>query len=286
MARKSGADGAATGRGRGRIGSRDWSLDPEQARQLVAGARNALFVMTGILALIWILQLVNAAEAYRLTESYGIRPRDIAGLPYLFTAPFLHFSWTHIEGNSGPLFIFGFLAAYRGIAKFAGVSVVTIITSGLAAWIFESPNSVGAGASGVVFGYFGYIIVRGLFDRHAIDVLIGAVMALCFAYQFTVLLPHQGIGWQAHVGGLVGGIASGWILRDRQARARAAAPAASTGAGVPGAPPALGSAHGALARAKTTRPRRRPAESGRAGFAADPSNPRADLHKQLDDLGL
>src|SRR5260370_22660626 len=67
-------------------------------------------------------------------------------------------------------------------------------------------------------------MVRGLSDRRVIDVLIGAVMALCFAYQFSVLLPHQGIGWQAHIGGLAGGILSGWLLRDkRAAKARAAA---------------------------------------------------------------
>ena len=60
-------------------------------------------------------------------------------------------------------------------------------------------------------------MVRGFFDRHPIDMLIGAVMALCFAYQFTVLLPQNGIGWQAHIGGLVGGVAAGWIFRDRRA---------------------------------------------------------------------
>ena len=92
-----------------------------------------------------------------------------------------------------------------------------IVTSGLAAWFFEAPRTIGVGASGVVFGYFGYIMVRGLFDRRAVDVLIGAVMALCFAYQFSVLLPHQGIGWQAHVGGLVGGIAAGWLFKDSRA---------------------------------------------------------------------
>ena len=45
--------------------------------------------------------------------------------------------------------------------------------------------------------------------------LIGAVMALCFAYQFSVLVPQQGIGWQAHVGGVIGGIIAGWLLRER-----------------------------------------------------------------------
>src|ERR1700746_3710311 len=110
--------------------------------------------MVGFLALIWIIQIANWADQYRLTLDYGIRPHDIGSLPNILTAPFLHFSWHHIEGNSGPLFIFGFLAAYRGIVKFLAVTVIVVLTSGLAAWFFEAPG-VGAGASGVVFGYFG-----------------------------------------------------------------------------------------------------------------------------------
>jgi membrane associated rhomboid family serine protease len=257
------------------LSRRGWALDIGNADTVLAGARRALFVMTGVLVVIWAVQLANFADSYHLSQTYGIRPRDVGSLPDILSAPFLHFSWTHIEGNSGPLFIFGFLAAYRGIAKFAAVTVVVVLTSGLAAWFFESPNAVGAGASGVVFGYFGYIIVRGLFDRHAIDVLIGAVMALCFAYQFAVLLPHQGIGWQAHVGGLVGGILSGWLLRERRAAKRAPKPAkAGTASTKPGAAvqPARGSS-----KTGTT--------SGK-GQVVDPSNPRAELYKQLDDMGL
>jgi membrane associated rhomboid family serine protease len=254
-----------------------WVLDVGQAEAVVAGARRALFVMVGVLALIWALQVANYADSYHLSQSYGIWPRNIGHLPYILTAPLLHASWSHIEGNSGPLFIFGFLAAYRGIAKFAAVTAIVVVTSGLAAWFFEASRTVGVGASGVVFGYFGYIIVRGLFDRHAIDVLIGAVMALCFAYQFSVLLPHQGIGWQAHVGGLAGGILSGWLLRDRRAAQRAGRPArkrAVSGTAGTAVIPAAGG---------------KGSESGKAsgkGLAVDPSNPRAELYKQLDDMGL
>lgn len=262
---------------------RSWSADIDDPQEVLANARKALFVMVGILAVLWAIQIANWADGYRLTADYGIQPRDVGSLPHILTAPFLHFSWSHIEGNSGPLFIFGFLAAYRGLGKFAALSVIVILTSGFAAWFFESPG-LGAGASGVVFGYFGYIMVRGLFDRHPIDLLIGAVMALCFAYQFTVLLPHQGIGWQAHVGGLVGGVAAGWLLRERRAMAprpvKSAKPArtAQVGTAKTGTTQVAGSAVSSGELSTTT-------PSGK-GLVIDSSNPRADLYKQLDDLGL
>jgi membrane associated rhomboid family serine protease len=227
-----------------------WQIGTGDAESVLAEARKALFVMVGFLAILWIVQITNWADHYRLTAEYGIIPHDVARLPDIFTAPFLHFSWAHIEGNSGPLFIFGFLAAYRGVRKFLGVTLFVIITSGLAAWIFEPSNSLGAGASGVVFGYFGYIIVKGIFDRHLIDLILGLVMALCFAYQFSVLLPHQGIGWQAHIGGVVGGVAAGWLLRDRGNRTSGSRP----GDHKPG--------------------------------GTTPGGPRADLHKELRDMGL
>ncbi|MGH3158989.1 MAG: rhomboid family intramembrane serine protease [Streptosporangiaceae bacterium] len=229
------------------MGSR-WQLGTGDAEAVLAEARKALFVMVGFLVILWVIQIANWADSYRLTAEYGIIPHDVARLPDIFTAPFLHFSWEHIEGNSGPLFIFGFLAAYRGVRKFLLLTLFVAITSGVGSWIFESSNRLGAGASGVVFGYFGYIIVRGFFDRHLIDVMLGLVMALCFAYQFSVLLPQQGIGWQAHIGGVVGGIAAGWLLRDR--------------------------------RAAGQKPK------GRKPAGTDPGGTRADLHKELRDLGL
>jgi membrane associated rhomboid family serine protease len=191
-----------------------------EAEALLAGARKALWVMVGFLAVIWLVQVVNWAMSYELSLDFGIRPRELGSLPEIFSAPFLHFSWGHIEGNSGPLFVFGFLAAYRGVKKFLGVTALIVIGSGLGAWFTADAQTVGAGASGVVFGYFGYIIVRGLFDRRPIDIVIGLVMALCFAYQFSLLIPAgEGIGWQAHLFGFIAGVLGGWLFRDRRVKA-------------------------------------------------------------------
>ncbi|MEV5409969.1 rhomboid family intramembrane serine protease [Thermopolyspora sp. NPDC052614] len=186
------------------------------AEFMIAEARKAFWVMVGFLGLIWVLQIVNWLSAYSLSQRFGVRSWDPESLPDIVTAPFLHWSWAHIESNSGPLFIFGFLAAYRGVTKFLWVTALIGIASGLGAWFTAAPNTVGAGASGIVFGYFGYVLVRGAFDRHLIDIVIGIVMALCFAYQFTGLLPQEGIGWQAHLFGFIGGILGGWLFRERR----------------------------------------------------------------------
>lgn len=190
------------------------------AEAMIAEAKKALWVMVGLLAVLWLVQIVNAVEGYDLSNEFGIEARDPASLPEIFTSPFMHSSWSHIEGNSGPLFVFGFLAAYRGVKKWLGVSALIIVASGLGIWFVSPAHSVTVGASGLVFGYFGYIIVRGLFDRHPIDIVLGLVMALCFAYQFTSLLPtDERISWQGHLFGFAGGIIGGWLFRDRRPKA-------------------------------------------------------------------
>jgi membrane associated rhomboid family serine protease len=271
---------------------RAWALGGSNAESVLAEARKALFVMVAFLAILWIVQVANALDHYQLTNDYGIRPRDLGSLPDILAAPFLHVSWTHIESNSGPLFIFGFLAAYRGVVRFLGLTALVIVVSGLAAWFFGEPGSIGVGASGVVFGYLGYILVRGFFDRHGIDILIGAVMALCFAYQFTVLLPHAGIGWQAHIGGLVAGVVGGWLFRDRSARvparkqATAAAARPATTAVVPGAAVTAASTPVRAEPAPTKSAPSKQPDGPRAGSKDERyQGPRGDLHRQLDDLG-
>jgi membrane associated rhomboid family serine protease len=213
----------------------------------LAKAVRALVFMAGFIGLLWAIQLANWADSYRLDLSFGIVPGAVGHLADIFTAPFLHFSWQHLEGNSVPLLVLGFLAAYRGIAKFVAVTVIAAITSGLAVWLFQSSNELTVGASGLIFGYFGYVVVRGLFDRNFVDAIVGALAAVAYAYILAVAIPGTpGVSWIGHAGGLVGGVLAGWILRTRRPPAVASAPAS---------PPLKG-------------------------------NPRAALHKELDDMGL
>ncbi|MER5433216.1 rhomboid family intramembrane serine protease [Streptomyces sp. NPDC002588] len=231
-------------------------VSPER---MIAEARKAFFVMFGFLALIWLVQLVNFTDDYAPAREYGVVSGDLDTLPHILTAPFLHWSWAHIESNSGPLFIFGFLAAYRGVVRFLGLSLLVAVTSGVTVWFFEGGNADTVGASGLIFGYFGYVVVRGLFDRHLVDTLIGIVMAASFAYMLTVAVPGTpGVSWLAHLGGLIGGLAGAWLFRDRKR---------------------------ATATPTSTKDIDKPSNPG-TGTGTGTGTDRADLYKELGDLGL
>ena len=176
--------------------------------------RDALIVMGVFLAVIWILQVVNWADGYRLDTEFGILPEHVSRLQDIFTAPFLHFSWQHIEGNSLPLFVLGVLAAYRSIGRFLLVSLIVAVTSGMAVWLFQSSSELTVGASGLIFGYFGYVLIRGFFDRSLIDIGVGLVAGGLYWTILEVAIPGTpGVSWIGHVGGLVGGVLAAWLLR-------------------------------------------------------------------------
>ena len=199
--------------------------------------REALIVMGAFLAVIWILQVVNWAVGYRLDSEFGILPEHASRLPEIFTAPFLHFSWAHIEGNSVPLFVLGVLAAYRSLVRFLFASLIIAVTSGMAVWLFQSGNELTVGASGLIFGYFGYVLVRGFFDRNLVDIGVGLVAGALYWTILQVAIPGTpGVSWIGHVGGLVGGVLAAWLLRTaassrKPVRRTAPPPAAANSAG-------------------------------------------------------
>jgi len=177
--------------------------------------RDALIVMGVFLAVIWVLQVANWADGYRLDTEFGILPEHVSRLGDIFTAPFLHFSWQHIEGNSVPLFVLGVLAAYRSIGRFLLVSLIVILTSGMAVWLFQPSNELTVGASGLIFGYFGYVLVRGFFDRSLVDIGIGLAAGVLYWTILQVAVPGTpGVSWIGHLGGLVGGVLAAWLLRS------------------------------------------------------------------------
>ncbi|MGW2472937.1 rhomboid family intramembrane serine protease [Streptomyces sp. NPDC001665] len=177
-------------------------------RALAAGA-----VMLGWIALLWILEAVDLATGHGL-DDHGISPREPGELLDIVPAAFLHDGWDHVASNSLPLLVLGFIAALGGLRRFAGAVLTVILISGLGVWLTAPDNTVTLGASGVVFGLFGYLLVRGFVDRRPLDVVVGLVVAAVYGSLLVGVLPTDpGVSWQGHLFGLMGGVVAAFALR-------------------------------------------------------------------------
>jgi membrane associated rhomboid family serine protease len=141
-------------------------------------------------------------------NQFGIIPRTERGLWGILFAPFLHGSVAHLAANSVSLLILGWLTlAFAGQRRFWIVSAAAALGAGLTAWTLGAPGTVHIGASGVIFGYLGYLMLSGWFARRLMPVLVSLGVTVMWGGMVFGVLPGQvGISWQAHLGGFVGGV--------------------------------------------------------------------------------
>jgi len=124
-------------------------------------------------------------------------------------APLLHASFTHLESNTIPLLVLGFLVLLGGLARFGAVTATVWLVSGIGVWLLGGTNTVVVGASGLAFGWLAYIIVRGVFTRSLVQLALGLVILVVYGGLLWGVLPGaSGVSWQAHLFGAVGGILS------------------------------------------------------------------------------
>ncbi|MPZ86008.1 MAG: rhomboid family intramembrane serine protease [Actinophytocola sp.] len=174
--------------------------------------------MVAFLALLWVIELINAATGRGLVRAGGVRPRDFGSLVDIVTSPFLHGNIEHLAGNALPLFSLGFIAAVPNIRKFLWMTVIVIVVGGFGVWLFSPENTISVGASGVVFGYFGYLLLRGFVDRRPVDVVVSIGIALAYAYPMwnSIGFGVANISWQGHICGLVAGMLAAVALRQKR----------------------------------------------------------------------
>ncbi|MFF3212533.1 rhomboid family intramembrane serine protease [Streptomyces sp. NPDC002886] len=194
--------------GTGRTGSFAWS----RTGRAVAAAK----LMLGWVALLWLIEAVDYATGHAL-DSYGITAREADGLSGIPVAPFLHFGFGHVASNSVPLLVLGFVTALSGIGRFLAVCAAIVLADGFAVWLISPPHSITAGASGLIFGLFGYLLVRGFVERSPIGVAVAVVIAAVWGTTFLAgALPTDSmVSWQAHLFGLLAGAAVAAAARPR-----------------------------------------------------------------------
>ncbi|MFZ3454168.1 rhomboid family intramembrane serine protease [Arthrobacter sp. 7Tela_A1] len=175
-------------------------------------AKSALLAAACFTAFLWLAYFVTLPFQDSLLPELGILPRQLEGLDGILFAPLLHAGTGHLISNSLPLLAFAFLVLLEGLRRFAAVTAICWLASGIGVWLFGGGLTIGV--SGVVFGLFAYLIVRGFYNRSLPQILIAGVLFLVYGSILWGVLPTAaGVSWQSHLFGAAGGVLAAIVLR-------------------------------------------------------------------------
>jgi membrane associated rhomboid family serine protease len=157
------------------------------------------------IALILILEVLNGSVGHGL-NAYGLEPRTTSGLIGIPLSPFLHGSYLHVQSNAVALLALGTLAVIRSGSRFPWICLVIILVGGLGVWLFGRP-AIHVGASGLLFGLFGYLLVRGVIDLSILSIFVAVVVASVFGWMVVsgVVPTNDYVSWEGHLCGLIAG---------------------------------------------------------------------------------
>lgn len=188
-------------------------MPPPRSKPVWKTPYNPIWNLVAIVTLLWIIQIANVGLFDSRLVLNGIYPRQLDELQGILWAPFLHGNFGHLLANTFPIITLGGLIMLGKAEDFWIVTAVSALTSGLGTWLIGAPNSVHIGASGVAFGYFGYLLLRGYFDRSTFAVTSTVLVIIFYGSFLWGVLPNQpGVSWEGHLFGFIGGGVSAWLL--------------------------------------------------------------------------
>ncbi|MGV1005958.1 MAG: rhomboid family intramembrane serine protease [Candidatus Nanopelagicales bacterium] len=171
----------------------------------------------GLLAAMWAIELLDAVLPGEW-DLFGIRPRSLDGAAGILLAPLLHAGFGHLLANTLPFLVLGCLVALDGGRRFWTVTAFVTIVSGLGVWLLAGSNTVTVGASGLIFGYLGYLVVYGVRTRSLRDIVIAVAVVLFYGGMLVGVMPWAvaaGVSWLGHLMGAIAGALAAWRLPTR-----------------------------------------------------------------------
>ncbi|MBE9069566.1 rhomboid family intramembrane serine protease [Leptolyngbya cf. ectocarpi LEGE 11479] len=166
-------------------------------------------VLRDCIVMAWVVGVVNFAYlGGGLSRLLGIRPREPLGLLGILFSPILHRNAGHLIANTLPFAVLGWLVLLQGTDNFYAISVVIMLVSGLGTWFLGRP-AIHLGASGLIFGYLGYLIARGYLEVTLMTLGLAFVVMLLYGDQVWTMLPdsdNTALSWEGHLFGFLGGV--------------------------------------------------------------------------------
>ena len=165
------------------------------------------------IALIWGVEIVNQFLKHDLNE-FALHPREVGSLYGVISMHFLHNGLGHLLSNTIPLLILGFFVS--ALNKIRLVTLLIMVLTGLLVWFFAR-DGVHVGASGLVMGYWGYLISNAFFHRSFKNISVSVITIFIYSGAVMTLFDFRdGISFEAHIFGFISGVFSAWLLAERK----------------------------------------------------------------------
>ena len=175
-------------------------------------------ILIASIALFWIIEILDFFVFKGGLDRYGIQPHSLAGLRGILFAPFLHSGFGHLIANTIPFLTLGWLTMIQETSDFFIVSLLATLVGGAGVWLFGSPDSVHIGASILIYGYLGFLLLRGYFQKNIPSIALSIIVGVLYGGFVWGVFPSQmGVSWQGHLFGFIGGaIAAKMIAKEKK----------------------------------------------------------------------
>ena len=187
-------------------------LENNRSRQFTKAIKDNLIILLGAVAFLWGLEILDTI-LLRFLDRFGIQPRSLGGLSGVLTSLFLHLGFGHLISNTIPFLILGGIVLIGGRKVFLKATLFIILVGGLALWAFGPSATNHIGASGLIFGYLGFLFARGIFEKSIFWIIVSVIILFLYGGMLRGVFPGQpGISWQGHLFGFLAGILAARVI--------------------------------------------------------------------------
>lgn len=164
--------------------------------------------------LLWVVHIIGL---FIPLGSFGIIPRELAGLKGIIFAPFIHGDISHLIANSIGLVMLGFILAAVEESGILSVLLSVMLLGGFGTWVIGRSGTVHIGASGVIYGILGYLIAIGFFRKDVFSIIISVIVFFMYGGMIFGVLPSvPHMSWESHLCGFVSGIITASTPAERK----------------------------------------------------------------------
>ena len=188
--------------------------DPFDGRGYRKVSRPGCGLVLGLVLLAWFIEIADQVFGWigLPLDALGIWPRQLVGVLGIFLSPWLHGDWGHLLNNTFAFLGLGFVMTVAEGRRFLRTTFWLVVVSGVGTWLIGRGGSVHIGASGLIYGYFGYLLMRAWTERKPIWIVVGILVGIFYGGMIWGVLPTaEGISWEAHLCGFLGGL---WLGRN------------------------------------------------------------------------